>query len=100
MNTAMQNNMMPVEVRFIPEGNIWVAQCESLGVMTQGNSFDEAQKNLAEALLLFLESCLRRGVLEQVLQEAGYEPVEIKAVQEYAEEYIPQPIQQTSPCRA
>lgn len=96
----MQNNMMPVEVRFAPEGGIWLAQCESLGVMTQGNSFDEAQKNLMEALLLFLESCVRRGVLEQVLQEAGYEPVEIKAVQDYAQEYIPQPVRQAPSCRA
>lgn len=93
-----QGNMMPVEVNFTPEGNLWLAQCESLGVMTQGNSFAEAQKNLAEALLLFVESCLRRGVLEQVLHEAGYEPVKIKAVQEYVEEYIPRQPQQVSPC--
>lgn len=100
MNKPMQNNMMPVEVRFIPEGDMWVAQCEALGVMTQGHTFDQAQKNLVEALLLFLESCMRRGVLEQVLQEAGYEPMEIKAVQEYAEEYIPLSAQQAPACRA
>lgn len=57
--------------------------------MTQGDTFDEARKNLAEALLLFLKSCMQRGVHEQVLQEAGYEPMEIKAIEEYTENPIP-----------
>lgn len=81
--------MMPVEVRFIPKGDIWLAECQALGVMTQGDTFDEARENLAEALLLFLKSCMQRGVLEQVLQKARYEPKEIKAIEEYAEKHIP-----------
>lgn len=84
-------NMMPVEVHFKPSGSIWIASCPSLDVVTQGESFDQAHENLTEALTLFFESCIRRGTLEQVLQEAGYEPDEIRMVEDMATSYINMP---------
>lgn len=82
-------NMAPVEVRFRPEGERWLAECPDLGIITQGPSFLEAQDNLREAILLFFESCIRRGTLERVLFEAGFEPVYVKKMQDYAGEHIP-----------
>ena len=82
-------NMAPVEVTFRPEGEYWLAFCPALDVATQGKTYEEAQYNLKDALMLFFESCIRRGTLTRVLQEAGYEPVRVKQVQDYLEEYIP-----------
>ena len=77
-------NMMPLVVKFYPEGKSWVGSCPDLDVRTQGETFERAQENLKEALYLFMESCLRRGTLEQVLKEAGLSKVRIRAVVEEA----------------
>lgn len=37
------------------EGDLYVAQCLEVDVASQGDSFDEARKNLAEALALYFE---------------------------------------------
>jgi predicted RNase H-like HicB family nuclease len=60
-------NFMPVEVRFRPSGKYWIGSCPDLNVITQGETFERTQENLMEALALFVESCLRRGTLEEVL---------------------------------
>lgn len=93
-------NMMPLEVRFRPEGKQWLAECPSLGIMTQGETFNAAQENLKEALLLFMESCIRRGTLERVLLEAGFTPVRVKEVEEMAGKFIPQCSQGQVRCHA
>ena len=91
-------NMMPVEVSFKPSGKYWLASCPSLDVHTQGDSFECAEKNLKEALVLFFESCLSRGTLKEVLQQAGYSQVQIRTVEEAAEQlHIPTP--SLSECR-
>ena len=48
-----------------------IAWCPTLDVMSQGPNIDTAIANLQEAVNLFVESCQRRGVLEQVLKNAG-----------------------------
>ena len=53
---------------------VYVANCPLLDVVTQGDTEDEAKKNLAEALSLFLISCYERGTLENVLRRAGFTP--------------------------
>jgi len=40
---------------FTQEGKWYVARCAELGVVSQGKSIDEAQKNLKEAVELYLE---------------------------------------------
>ena len=79
--------MMPVEVRFKPSKGWWIASAPELGVQTQGETFTKAEANLKEALCLFIESCLRRGTLEQVLREAGFSKVRAQAVQEATKEF-------------
>lgn len=52
-----------------------VASCPVLDIASQGATEDEARRNLAEALHVFLESCIDRGTLDQVLKECGFEAV-------------------------
>ena len=40
----------------IQEGRFFVARCPELGVTSQGKSLVEAQKNLTEAIELYIES--------------------------------------------
>lgn len=42
------------------EGKWYVAQCVELGVVSQGRTIDEAQKNLKEAVELFLEDAPKK----------------------------------------
>lgn len=65
-------NFMPVEVRFRPAGKYWIGSCPDLDISTHGETFERVQENLMEALGLFVESCLCRGTLEEVLIRAGY----------------------------
>ena len=81
-------NFLQIEVNFKPSGQYWIASCPALGVVTQGESFEGAQKNLEEALIIFIESCLKRGTLEQVLNESGYKNFEIKKFIERAHDYL------------
>lgn len=97
----MISGMAPFEVRFIPKDTYWLASCPALDLATQGETFEQAQANLREALTLFLESCLRRGTLEQVLREAGYEPVKSVQVEKYlAGCPLPTTRQEGKSCRA
>ncbi|MDR2800431.1 MAG: type II toxin-antitoxin system HicB family antitoxin [Desulfovibrio sp.] len=82
-------DMMPVEVNFKPCGKYWIASCPELDLATQGETFERAESNLREAVTLFIESCLQRGTLEEVLRRAGYSKARIRAVAEAAESYLP-----------
>ena len=59
----------------VPDEVGFVSHCPSLDVYSQGHTEDEAVAMLAEALQSFIESCYRRGVLESVLNECGFEAV-------------------------
>jgi len=48
----------------------YVASCPSLDVHSQGKSQKQAKDNLREALTLFLNSCIERGTLDQVLKDS------------------------------
>ena len=50
--------------RFIKRKKWVVATCPSLKVSSQGATEKEAKKNLAEAISLFIESCIEHGTLE------------------------------------
>lgn len=54
------------------DGQQFIAACPSLDVVTQGATVDEAKLNLEDAVFFFVESCVERGTLFQVLQEAGF----------------------------
>ncbi len=54
------------------DGKWFVSSCPILDVHSQGRTEKKAKENLAEALFLFLVSCLERNTLEEVLKECGF----------------------------
>lgn len=64
------------------EGDIFVSRCPALDVYSQGDTAEEAERNVIEAVQLFLESCYERGVLEQVLKECGFHPDSSSEIEE------------------
>ena len=61
----------------------FLACCDALDVMTQGETEEQARVNIAEALHLFLRSCIERGTLDAVLKECGFTAVVAPDQQEY-----------------
>ena len=59
-------------VQLWKEGDAYVARAVPLDVMTCGASSEEARKNLAEAVALFLRTASGDGTLREVLEECGY----------------------------
>ena len=57
------------------DGDWYVAECDSLPVVTQGRTDGEAIANLIEATQLFIESCIARGTWEQVLLKHNWRPL-------------------------
>ena len=53
----------------------WVAICPRIDVASQGHSADEAKRCLREAVELWFESCIERGVLDQAMREASFRPL-------------------------
>ena len=54
------------------EGDTYVARAVPLDVMSCGDTPEEARKNLAEAVDLFLKTASAHGTLVEVLEECGY----------------------------
>jgi predicted RNase H-like HicB family nuclease len=55
------------------EGATFVAYSPELDVASCGNSLAKARAGLREAVSVFLEECARKGSLEAILSEAGFE---------------------------
>lgn len=55
------------------EGPTFVSYAPELDVSSCGDSVAEARARLREAVSLFLEECSRRGTLEAILAESGFE---------------------------
>ncbi len=71
----------------------YVASCPALDVFSQGGTEKQAEKNLREALCLFLTSCVERGTLDAVLKECGFRPVpHSDPGKEFPERYINIPL--------
>jgi len=58
------------------EDDVFVSSCPPLDVVSQGETKEEALKNLAEATRLFIETCYQMGTLDQVLGELGFSKTE------------------------
>lgn len=80
---------LPFNVR--QEGVWFYSCCPVLDVSSQGHTHDEAISNLIEALQLYIESCFRRGTLDEVLRESGFEFDESHDEEEEGE-YVDVPI--------
>lgn len=58
---------------FKKEGKSYSALCPEFDVASCGDNIEEAQKNLIEAVQLYVESAKDLGILDDVLEEAGFE---------------------------
>jgi predicted RNase H-like HicB family nuclease len=71
----------------------YVASCQALDVFSQGETEKQSEKNLKEALCLFLTSCIERGTLNAVLKECGFKPVPVIDIEKKSQErYISIPL--------
>ncbi len=66
--------------------------CPEFDIVSQGETIEEAKKNIVEAVELYLESAKEIGILEEILEEAG---IETKTTSEpiILSEYISTPLQ-------
>lgn len=72
LNSVDLNINLQALLRF--EIDAWVAWCPSLDISSQAETQELALQSLQEAVELWFESCLERGVLREALKEAGFVP--------------------------
>jgi predicted RNase H-like HicB family nuclease len=65
---------MKIELRvdYFQEGDVIVALCPDLQVSSYGDSLEEAESSIKEALELFFEGCEALDTLKEVLEESGF----------------------------
>ena len=63
-----------VPIKLLQRKKWVVAACPVLDVNSQGETEQQARKNLGEAITLFLISCFERGTLDEVLKKCGFRP--------------------------
>ena len=61
-------------VSIVAEGKFFIARCPALGVTSQGESLEEAQANLKEAIDLYIESFGIVGLPVEASLLNGIEP--------------------------
>lgn len=66
---------LDIEAEFWKEGSQYVARANPLNVLTWGDTREEAEHALAEAVELFLETAQEMGTFEDILAECGYSAV-------------------------
>lgn len=71
---ALANIQLKLPFVMEKEGDVFVASCPILDIVSQGSNHDDALQNLNEALILFIETCFDMGTLEDVLKSCGFKP--------------------------
>ena len=56
---------------FRKRGRWYIGSCAPLDLHSQGRTREEARQNLGDAVVFFVESCVRRGTLGEALHELG-----------------------------
>jgi predicted RNase H-like HicB family nuclease len=69
-STVTLSLKLAIEIRFRTDS--WLAYCPSLDLVTQAETEEGVRSALREAVDLWFESCIDRGVLDQALREAGF----------------------------
>lgn len=77
-------------VRWDDQAKVFLSFCPALNIYSQGLSEDEAREALESTMRLYIETCIERGILEQILRRAGFNKSSEKAVprQQLYDEYI------------
>ena len=55
------------------EGNSFIAYSPALDLSTSASSFEKARTRFAEAAKLFFEEVIKKGTINEVLQELGWQ---------------------------
>lgn len=61
--------------RFDEETGLFVGLCPALKVHSQGRTQAEAEKALKDSVSLYVETCFKRNILDEVLTNAGFKSV-------------------------
>lgn len=69
MKARMQIN---VPVSYFKEDKSFVAYTPALDLSSAGKTLKEAEKNIAEAVSIFMEEILKQGTLDEVLSSLGW----------------------------
>lgn len=72
MNESKITLTIQLEIGVRRDGDEYVAWCIPLDVFSQGKSKSQAIASLREAIELWFESCLQRGVLNEALREVRF----------------------------
>ena len=67
---------MKVPVEIFKDGSVYVSYCPIFDVYSQGDTEEDAKKNLIEALTGFIITCYEMGTLSEVLRNSGFSPSE------------------------
>ena len=59
------------------EGNMYVALCPELDIASQGETVEEARKNLKEAIQLFFETASQQEIRERLHDEVFVTRLEV-----------------------
>lgn len=60
------------------EGDQFIAYTPALKLSTSGKDFNEVNKRFLEAVNIFIEESLKRGTLEQTLEDCGWTKIKRK----------------------
>ncbi|PIR40293.1 MAG: hypothetical protein COV33_00545 [Candidatus Zambryskibacteria bacterium CG10_big_fil_rev_8_21_14_0_10_34_34] len=72
MKTRMQIN---VPVSYFKEDKSFVAYTPALDLSSAGKTLKEAEKNIAEAVSIFMEEILKNGTIDEVLSSLGWKKI-------------------------
>ena len=79
MKERMRDEIIGYSVKLQPwfrrDGRQWLVWCPAIDVMTQASTKKRALESLREAVELWFESCIDRGVLDAALKELGFTEV-------------------------
>jgi len=70
---------------------VYVAFCPTLQLYSQGTDEPRAKQALEGAILLFLSTCIKNGVLDEALQERGFSDAQSqdkKSPKQLSEEFV------------
>ncbi len=64
--------VIPVTIEIIKKDKWYVAKAVELDFITQGNTIEEAKKNLLELIEIQFEEMKKLGTLKEYLEECGF----------------------------
>ena len=69
----MKRAKLNITIEVWQKGKYFIAKCPELDFISQGNTSEEAKKNLLEVIDIQFEEMTEIGTLEEYLAECGYQ---------------------------